>query len=58
MMLSIFGKETFAQAYDINNSIYLLINRGMLEKGIITIPQIEAEISRLYEGDYSLELAP
>lgn len=57
MMLSIFGKETFAQAYDINNSIYLLINRDMLEKGIITIPQIEAEISRLYEGDYSLELA-
>lgn len=33
MMLSIFGSETFMQGYDINNSIYILVNRDMLEKG-------------------------
>lgn len=56
MMLSIFGSETFAQGYDVKNSIYLLINRDMLEKGSITVRQIENEISRLYEGEYSLVL--
>lgn len=56
MMLSIFGSETFAQGYDIRNSIYLLINRDMLAKGGVTIHKIENEISRLYEGEYSLVL--
>lgn len=56
MMLSIFGTETFAQGYDVKNSIYLLINRDMLEKGTISVPQIENEISLLYEGEYSLVL--
>ncbi len=54
MMLTIFGSKTFAQGYDINNSIYLLINRAMLEQGNISLTKIESEISRLYEGDYSL----
>ena len=58
MMLSIFGSETFAQGYDVKNSIYLLINRDMLEKGTISVRQIENEISRLYEGEYSLVLEP
>lgn len=56
LMLSIFGDETFAQGYDIRNSIYLLINKEMLQCGYISISQIEAEISRLYEGEYSLVL--
>lgn len=55
-MLSIFGDQTFVQGYDINNSIYLLINRGMLQEGSVTIKQIEQEISKLYEGEYSLIL--
>ena len=54
MMLTIFGSKTFAQGYDINNSLYLLINRAMLEKGDISLAKIESEISRLYEGDYAL----
>lgn len=58
MMLSIFGTETFAQGYDIKNSIYLLINKGMLQKGSVSISQIEIEISKLYEGEYSLVLEP
>lgn len=56
MMLSVFGAKTFAQAYDINNSIYILINREMLDKGAVSLYQIETEISRLYEGEYSLTL--
>lgn len=58
MMLSIFGAETFAQGYDIQNSIYLLINKEMLQHGGISIGRIENEISRLYEGEYSLILEP
>ena len=56
MMLTVFGEQTFVQAYDLENSVYLLINRTMFEDGKITINEIEKEISRLYEGDYSLIL--
>ena len=58
MMLNIFGKQTFIQGSDIKNSIYLLVNRASFENGIISKTQIETEISRLYEGDYSLILEP
>lgn len=54
MMISIFGSETFAQGYDLNNSIYVLINKNMLKKGLITMDRIEQEISALYDGEYSL----
>lgn len=54
LMLSIFGSETFEQGYDVNNSLYLLINRRMLRQSNISISQIEHEISKLYEGEYSL----
>lgn len=56
MMLSLFGPDVFKQAYDINNSLYLLINRDELEKGIITISDIEEAISTLYEGDFSITM--
>lgn len=58
MMLSIFGSETFVQGYDLKNSIYLLINKDMFMRGVISLDKIESEISRLYEGEYSLVLAP
>lgn len=54
MMLSIFGSETFMQGYDINNSIYLLVNREMMDDVKISIPMIESEISRLYDGEFSV----
>lgn len=54
MMLSLFGSETFAQGYDLNNSLYLLINRAMLDGGEVDISDIEYEISNLYRGDYSI----
>lgn len=56
MMLSLFGKDTFVQGYDNKRSIYLLINREMLEKGDISVSQLESEISHLYEGEYMLVL--
>lgn len=54
MMLSIFGSETFAQGYDLRNSIYILINRAELMRGAVTLSSIESEISRLYDGEYAL----
>lgn len=56
MMLNIFGKQTFIQGYDVENSLYLLVSRMSLESGKISMRMIENEISRLYEGDYSLLL--
>jgi len=58
MMLSIFGPETFAQGYDQNASVYLLINRRRLAVGELCISQIEAVIAGLYAGDYGLTLEP
>lgn len=42
------------QGYDINNSIYLLVNWEMMDDGKISIPMIESEISRLYDGEFSV----
>lgn len=56
MMLSIFGDKYFVQGYDLKNSIYLIINRKMLEEGNISISRIEMEISKLYNGEYEVEL--
>lgn len=55
MMLNTFGVETFLHVYDTNNSLYILINRRQYEEGKITIPLLESEISKLYEGEYSLQ---
>lgn len=54
LMLNVFGSQTFIQAYDINTSVYVLINRKYFENGGITLESLESEISRLYEGEYSL----
>ena len=54
MMLTMFSPDKFIQGSDIKNSIYLLINKRMLELGRITFPQIEAELNQMYIGDYAL----
>lgn len=54
MLLNTFGSKTFIQAYDINTSVYVLINRNQIESGQVSLHKIEEEISRMYEGDYSL----
>lgn len=54
MMLNVFGGQTFIQAYDEASSVYVLINRKSHDNGDFTIQSLEHEISRLYEGEYSL----
>lgn len=54
MMLSLFSPDKFLQVNDEDHSVYLLVNRGMLERGDISIAQIGAEISNLYEGEFNL----
>lgn len=58
MMLTIFGSKTFAQYYDMFNSMYLMVNRRMLNTNQLSISQIETEISKLYVGEYSFVLEP
>lgn len=54
MMLSLFGPDVFQQAYDINNSLYLLINRKCMENDEFSISKIAEEISKLYDGEFSI----
>lgn len=54
MMLNTFGEKTFIQAYDAETSVYVLINRKSIESGDISLTKIEDEMSRLYEGEFSL----
>lgn len=54
MMLNTFGEQTFIQAYDKQTSVYVLINRKAYNLGCISLTMLEEEISKLYEGDYSL----
>ena len=58
MMLTIFGSQTFAQYYDVRNSMYLMVNRLMLNEDQLSLGQIESEISNLYVGEYSFVLEP
>jgi hypothetical protein len=54
MMLTMFSPRVFVQYADISNSVYMLVNREMLDRGEVSIPTIEAALSSLYVGDYSL----
>lgn len=56
MMLSLFGPDLFQQAYDVSNSLYMLINRKELEKMEISMSDIEEEISALYEREFSITI--
>lgn len=54
MMLSLFGPETFIQAYDVDHSLYIMINRSQFESGQLTVEVLEKEVCSLYEGDYTI----
>jgi len=55
MMVNLFGPETFYQAADITNTIYLMINMKQLSSGKITIKDIENRLNQTYHGDYVIE---
>lgn len=52
MMINLFGPETFYQASDTNNTIYLMINRRQLTTGVVTIKDIERKLNQTYFGEY------
>ncbi len=55
MMINLFGPETFFQASDTTNTIYLMINRKRLAMGNITLQYIEDRLNETYLGDYILD---
>lgn len=52
MMVNLFGPETFLQASDTTNTIYLMINMRQLSSGAITIKNIETRLNQTYSGEY------
>lgn len=54
MMLTLFSPTIFMQYADVDNSVYLLVNRSMLDSGRISISMIETELSEDFVGDYTL----
>lgn len=52
MMVNLFGPETFLQASDTTNTIYLMINRRQISSGAITITDIESRLNQTYNGEY------
>lgn len=55
IMVNLFGPETFLQASDTTNTIYLMINMKMLSSGNITIKDIEKRLNQTYEGGFIIE---
>lgn len=56
MMINLFGPETFCQASDTTNTIYLMINMKQLFTGAITIKDIESLLNQTYDGEYTIGL--
>ncbi len=54
MMVNLFGPETFYQAADTTNIIYLMINMKQLSSGNISIKYIENKLNQTYQGDYTI----
>lgn len=56
IMINLFGPETFYQASDTTNTIYLMINMRQLSSGVLTLQDIEDKINQTYLGDYTLSI--
>jgi hypothetical protein len=54
LMVNLFGPESFYQASDITNTIYLMINRKALDSGVITIKDVEKKLNDTYIGDFTI----
>jgi len=52
MMVNLFGPETFYQASDVTNTIYLMINMKRLSDGAITLKDIEQKLNQMYMGEF------
>lgn len=56
MMVNLFGPETFFQASDTTNTIYLMINMKQLASGAISIKDIEKRLNQIYSDEYIIDL--
>ncbi len=56
MMVNLFGPETFLQASDTTNTIYLMINMKQLSTGVVSIKEIEDRLNQTYKGNYAINL--
>lgn len=56
MMVNLFGPETFYQASDTTNTIYLMINMKQLSAGAVSIKDIEDRLNQTYNGDYAIDV--
>lgn len=54
MMLTLFSPKIFAQYADVHNSVYLLVNKEMIENGNVTLLLIEEWLSANYIGSYNI----
>lgn len=52
MMVNLFGPQTFYQAADTTNTIYLMINMAQLKSGAITFKDIETRLNQTYRGNF------
>lgn len=52
MMVNLFGPQTFYQAADTTNTIYLMINMVQLKSGAITFKDIETRLNQTYRGNF------
>lgn len=56
MMLTMFSPRNYIQASDVDNALYLLINRKMVATGQLTIHTVESLVAQLYMGEYSFSV--
>lgn len=54
IMVNLFGPETFYQASDTTNTIYLMINMKQISSGAISIKDIERWLNQTYSGEYTI----
>lgn len=55
MMINLFGPDTFLQAADTTNTIYLMINKKKFISGEMAIKDIERILNRTYNGEYIID---
>lgn len=54
LMINLFGPETFYQIADTSNTIYLMVNKKQLDRGVISLKDIEKRINQTYSGNYTI----
>lgn len=48
-----FGTKTFVHLHDGNERLYLLLNRRMIESGVLSVRDVSDRINAIFEGSYN-----